>query len=178
MVTVYHTSDYVRKVARCSRCNEHSIWANEGIVFPKTTTAPQPHDEMPNDVRRDFEEARLVVDDSPRSAAALLRLAIQRLLDNHLEVEDDRIYDQIGTLVEQRRISPRVQRALDSVRVVGSNSVHPGEMDMDDNRDTALALFKLVNVIVDETIGRDDRIDEFYDTLPEGPREGIENRDS
>lgn len=133
---------------------------------------------MPNDVRRDFEEARLVVDDSPRSAAALLRLAIQRLLDNHLEVEDGRIYDQIGSLVKQNRISPPIQRALDSVRVVGNNSVHPGEMDMDDNRDTALALFKLVNVIVDETIGRDERIDDFYDTLPEGPKEGIENRDS
>lgn len=133
---------------------------------------------MPNDVRRDFEEARLVVDDSPRSAAALLRLAIQRLLDNHLEVEDGRIYDQIGSLVKQNRISPPIQRALDSVRVVGNNSVHPGEMDMDDNRDTALSLFKLVNVIVDETIGRDERIDDFYDTLPEGPKEGIENRDS
>jgi hypothetical protein len=148
------------------------------MYYPKASTAPHAHPQMPDDVKRDFDEARLVVEDSPRSAAALLRLAIQRLVENHLEADEgDRLYDQIGELVEEGVIAPRIQRALDAVRVIGNNSVHPGEMDMDDNRETAEVLFTLLNEIVDEAIARDERIDAVYEQLPEGALEGIENRD-
>ena len=33
------------------------------------------------------------------------------------------------------------------------------------------------NEIVDEALARDARIDKVYDSLPEGPKEGIEQRD-
>lgn len=49
-----------------------TIWLDEEIIFPKFTAAPMPHNEMPESVERDYREARLVVDDSPRAAAALL----------------------------------------------------------------------------------------------------------
>lgn len=163
--------------SQCKKCGKLTIWMEGKLYYPRVVTAPKPHEEMPEDVERDFGEARLVVNDSPRAAAALLRLAIQRLVNNHLEAEGDRLYDKIGDLVEKGSVSPRIQKALDSVRVIGNNSVHPGEMDMDDDRETANALFKLTNAIVDETIGRDEMIDGIFDSLPEGPKRGIEQRD-
>lgn len=168
------------RVHQCWNCSEYTVfWIDDENlqIYPKTTTAPHPHEEMPDDVERDFNEARLVVRDSPRAAAALLRLAIQRLLE-HLDANGSTIHQQIGNLVENERVSPRIQKALDSVRTVGNESVHPGEMDMDDNRETATTLFKLVNAIVDETIGREQMIDDIYDSLPENKRKGIENRDT
>lgn len=165
-------------ISRCASCREHTIWIDGKMFYPKGSTAPDAHEEMPLAVKRDFNEARLVVEDSPRAAAALLRLAIQRLVVNELEAEGGSLYQQIGNLVEEGDISPRIQRALDSVRVIGNNSVHPGEMDMDDNRETAEALFMLINEIVDEAIARENRIDAVYENLPEGALEGIENRDS
>jgi hypothetical protein len=132
---------------------------------------------MPDEVERDYEEARRVLGDSPRAAAALLRLAIQRLIEDELDAEGGTLYQKIGDLVERDRVSPRIQRALDAVRVIGNNSVHPGKMDMDDDRETANALFGLTNAIVEETLGRDSMIEGVYESLPEGALDGIEQRD-
>ncbi|WP_410764751.1 DUF4145 domain-containing protein [Haloferax sp. DFSO60] len=164
-------------LSKCTKCGDKCVWRDKKIYYPKSTTAPKPHDVMPDDLRRDYSEAAEVVDSSPRAAAALLRLGIQRLLEDHLDTPGDGIYQDIGHLVEENEIHPRTQKMLDSVRITGNNSVHPGEMDMDDNHEVALALFKLFNYVVDETIGRDKEIEEFYNTLPENHKQGVENRD-
>lgn len=179
--TIPNASDMTQlrqfQLRKCESCKQFSIWMGENLVYPKQASGPKPHEDMPEDVERDFSEARLIVDDSPRAAAALLRLAIQRMVNDHLEAEGSTLYEKIGDLVERGRISIRIQRALDSVRVIGNESVHPGEMEMDDDRETANALFGLLNAIVDETVGRDQMIDEIFESLPEGAKDGIEQRD-
>jgi hypothetical protein len=64
------------------------------------------------------------------------------------------------------------------VRVVGNNAVHPGEMDVNDDPRTALALFGLVNEITEAMIARPRRIAELYGSLPEGAREAVAKRDA
>lgn len=164
--------------SKCRRCDNYLIWKDGTLIYPNIIPGPDPHERMPEDVKRDYEEARLVVDDSPRSAAALLRLAIQRMVEDHLDEEDDSLYKIIGNLVAGGRISSRTQKALDSVRVIGNNAVHPGEMDMDDDRETANKLFNLVNLIVEETVGREQMVNDVFDSLPEGPKDGINQRDT
>jgi len=133
---------------------------------------------MPDEVKEDFNEARRIVNQSPRAAAALLRLAMEKL-GRELTGEDNQsLHNMIGDLVDQGRIDERVQQALDSVRVVGNEFVHPGEMDDRDNRKTALRLFDLVNAIVELTITREKLIQEEYENIPENQMKGIENRDS
>ena len=65
--------------ARCSQCHEPSIWLNEQMIWPATVTAPVAHAEMPKDIAQDYEEARMVLAQSPRSSAALLRLCVEKL---------------------------------------------------------------------------------------------------
>ena len=51
----------------------------------------------------------------------------------HLELKGKNIDDDIGALVK-RGLDARIQKALDVVRVVGNNAVHPGQIDLrDDN---------------------------------------------
>jgi len=38
------------------------------------------------------------------------------------------------------------------VRVIGNEAVHPGKLDLKDDRDTATRLFKLVNIIAEQMI--------------------------
>ncbi|WP_440767487.1 DUF4145 domain-containing protein [Natronorubrum sp. DTA7] len=173
----YTTSFFMSK---CVSCDDNTIWKksqNPTMYYPKSSSAPLPHNQMPKDVRRDYVEAREIVNDSPRAAAALLRLAIQRLLENHLETPGDGIFHDIGYLVEENEIHPTVRKMLDAVRITGNNSVHPGEMNMDDDSETAIALFKLINYIVDGTIGREKEVEEFWNTLPEEEKEWVEDRD-
>jgi hypothetical protein len=71
-----------------------------------------------------------------------------------------------------------VQQALDVLRVVGNNAVHPGEFDVTDDTETALALCECLNVIVEQRIAQPKRIELLYSRLPEGAREAIVKRDA
>jgi hypothetical protein len=67
-------------VSYCERCEGYCVWINEVLVYPPYSTAPMPVADTPVDVKADFMEAREVFDRSPRSAAALLRLGLQKLM--------------------------------------------------------------------------------------------------
>ncbi len=130
---------------------------------------------MPDEIAADYNEARQVLNDSPRSAAALLRLGIQKLC-KHLGEPGKNINDDIASLVK-KGLPERVQQALDIVRVVGNNAVHPGQIDLKDDAETAGSLFELVNIIVDVMISEPQRIKELYEKLPESARKAVEDRD-
>ncbi|HMK93634.1 MAG TPA: hypothetical protein VK576_11600, partial [Thermoleophilia bacterium] len=64
----------------CDNCRKAMVWRGNEPIWPAASSAPLPSASMPADVRADFDEARQVFDRSPRSAAALLRLALQALV--------------------------------------------------------------------------------------------------
>ncbi len=162
-------------LSKCMECARISIWVHGGLVWPQTNEAPDPNPDLPEAVRADFMEAGLVLNTSPRSAAALLRQAVQRLC-KALDEKGRNIDEDIASLV-RKGLDPRVQKALDVVRVIGNNAVHPGQIDLRDDRATAEKLFGLVNLIADIMISQPKHIDSMFDGLPEGARKAIAKRD-
>jgi hypothetical protein len=75
-------------------------------------------------------------------------------------------------------LNPTVQKSLDVVRVIGNEAVHPGELDLRDDRDTALQLLRLIDVIAHQMISQPKAIAALYESLPEGKRKAIEKRDA
>lgn len=132
--------------------------------------------DMPEDVKKIYDEACLVLKASPRSSAALSRLAIEKLVD-HLEAEGRDLNSKIANLVS-KGLPEQIQKMLDSVRVIGNNAVHPGEIDLSDNAQLASSLLKFINLIVENQISQPKKINEIYDNLPESNLESIERRDS
>jgi predicted ATP-grasp superfamily ATP-dependent carboligase len=61
--------------------------------------------------------------------------------------------------------------------VTGNSWVHPGELNVTDDYETAYRLFELVNTVVELTIARDNLIEEQYAKVPENKMKGIEQRD-
>jgi hypothetical protein len=162
--------------AVCRECDQVSIWLHHRLLWPSQTGAPIPNSDLPAQILADYEEAGSILRLSPRGAAALLRLAVQKLC-KHLGEKGKNLDDDIGSLVK-KGLDDRVRQALDIVRVIGNNAVHPGQIDLRDNRDTAEQLFKLVNLIAEKMISEPKHVAEMYDTLPEGARKAIEKRDS
>jgi len=164
-------------ICRCDRCGEFSIWIDQKLVHPPSLTSPLPNPDIPKNIRLDIEEARAILSNSPRGASALLRLAIQKLCA-FLGEKGKNINDDVSALVK-KGLPIKVQQALDIVRVVGNNSVHPGQIDITDDMETANALFELVNLIADAMITQPKHVEELYKTVvPKTQREAISKRDN
>lgn len=131
---------------------------------------------MPDDVKMDFQEARQIVSKSPRGAAALLRLAMQKLMP-HLGERGNDLNTDIARLV-QKGLPLQIQQACDAVRVIGNEAVHPGELSLTDTPEMAHQLFDLVNVIVQVMIAQPMQIATTFGSLPASKREAIEERDA
>lgn len=172
---VYQRADNLN-ISQCYNCNKIAVWVHQKMVFPAQRDADMPSADMPYGVVRDFDEARGIVNESPRGAAALLRLCIQKLCIE-LGGRGRSIDEDIASLVK-KGLNPIVQKSLDVVRVIGNEAVHPGAIDLKDDRDTALKLFKLVNLIVDQMITLPNSISAIYESLPEEKRNAIARRDS
>ncbi len=163
------------RIVRCDRCGDSSLWVAGALVYPETSLAPPPNPDLPDELRADYEEARAILGRSPRGAAALLRLCVQKLCA-HLGEKGRKIDDDIASLVK-RGLPCSVQQALDAVRVIGSEAVHPGTIDLRDDPAMAAALFGLVNIVAEKMITEPKEIEKIYAMLPSTKRAAIEKRD-
>lgn len=140
---------------------------------------PEPAKDMPENVRKVYEEAAQVFKSSPRSAAALLRLGIETLLPQlpDYTITNKRLVGMIGELVEQG-IPKHIQKALDSIRLYGNQGIHTAEIIDEDDAEVGIFLFALVNRIVQDLITDKKQIDDFYSSFPASKLEAIAKRDN
>lgn len=164
------------RAALCQHCSLNTVWYGERMIHPASSSAPLANPDLPQGIQIDYNEARAVVGISPRAAAALLRLCIQKLCI-HLGEKGENINHDIGELVK-KGLPPTIQKAMDVVRITGNNAVHPGELDLTDSREIALKLFSFVNHIAEKMISEPKEIELVYGVMPEGAKSGIEKRDS
>jgi len=67
---------------------------------------------------------------------------------------------------------------MDAVRVTCGNAVHPGHLDLNDNRDVAASMFPLVNIVVGRLITEPKQIQDIYDrVLTTEQKQCVEKRD-
>lgn len=146
------------------------------MVVPTSAPVEPVHPDLPDTCRAEFDEARDIVGRSPRAAAALIRLALQKLMPI-LGESGRNINEDIGSLVT-KGLPPEIQQALDYCRVVGNNAVHPGEIELNDTPEIAHNLFSMLNFIVEDRISRPKRVATLYSKLPETARAAVTKRDS
>ena len=166
--------DYLAQ-CRCAHCDGLSVWIHGNMVDPDTASAAMPHEDMPENCIPDFMEARSIISRSPRGSAALLRLTIQKLMP-HLGEKGKNIDTDIASLV-QKGLPVQVQQALDACRVIGNESVHPGEMDIADSPEVAVQMCDLINFIVENRISQPKKIQAIYATIPASKQAAIASRD-
>jgi hypothetical protein len=154
VATSYSLDNY--NIAKCSHCNRFSIWLVDKMVYPLTGNVEMANPDLPEDIKNDYNEAKDIVNISPRGASALLRLAVQKLCI-YLGEKGTNINDDIKSLVK-KGLPQTMQQALDSVRVIGNNAVHPGTIDLNDKIEIAYALFGFVNIICEVLISQPKKI--------------------
>lgn len=184
-----YRTNYVTK--RCDHCSKETLWAVSKevlvhsmpmpaigqMIFPRTLVTPAAEPSMPEAVKRDYDEAAKVLQDSPRAAAALLRLGLQKLC-KELGEKGEKINDDIRALAAKNTLPPMVIKVADTLRIAGNQAVHPGEMTDEDLDEVAAKMFDLLNFIVRKAIDEPRELTELYERIPEGPRKAAESQDA
>ena len=162
-------------ISTCQHCNKKIIWLHDEIIYPKKMIVSLPNDDLSEDIKKDYLEAAIIFNDSLRSSAALLRLALQKLC-KQLGEKGENINDDIENLVK-RGLNSQIQKSLDLLLITGNNAVHPGKINIEEKPELVLKLFELINFIAEKMITEPKEVDSFYEELPESSKEAIEKRD-
>src|ERR1035437_6535457 len=102
-------------ISKCQHCANHIIWFQDKIIYPRKMITQLPNQDLDKEIIGDYTEAAMIFQDSPRAAAALLRLALQKLC-KQLGEKVDNINDDIKNLVS-KGLNSLVQKSLDSLRI-------------------------------------------------------------
>lgn len=162
-------------VSRCDSCSAITVWRYDTAIYPPTRYQIEPNPDLPDNIKADFKKAREILGLSPCGATALLRGCVQNLCI-HLKKPGMNLNEAIGSLVADG-LPKNIQKALDIVRVTGNEAVHPGELDVKDDRATADKLFGLINMIAYDQITQPKDVKAMFDNLPENAKKQIQERD-
>lgn len=130
---------------------------------------------MPQNVKDLYEEARNIFQHSARSSAALLRLALETMLDD-MGYNQGRLIDKINALVKAEGTSVELVGAAEIIRLYGNSSVHAGFIDLSEDKDTAEELFMILNLIAEHLYTRPKRLEALIDKLPKGKKDQVEKK--
>jgi hypothetical protein len=153
-------------ISYCFNCNEMCLWVCDQLVWPKRAGDPEPKLHASPEIRCDDEVASKPLEASPRGAAALLRLATDKVCKELGEWEQGPKPEIAPPLQEE--IDARVQKVLDAMRIIESDATPPDQTSVGHDRATAETLSGLVNLMCEKMIMEPRHLQAVYTKLREG----------
>lgn len=108
-------------------------------------------DYIPEQIRRDYEEANLILEASPKAAATLLRRCFQGMIRDFWSVKKENLYAEINAL--QGKVTPTQWKALDGLRKIGNIGAHMEQdvnLIIDIDADEAKKLLRLIAMLLEK----------------------------
>ncbi len=102
---------------------------SRNLVRPKGSNRPPVPVEVPKDVANDYDEACLVLPDSPKASAALSRRALQHLLRDATEIKEGNLANEIKQVLESNHLPPYLSESIDAIRNIGNFAAHPSKSE-------------------------------------------------
>jgi Domain of unknown function (DUF4145) len=160
----------------CNYCDDICLWENTELVYPESDfLVEDPNSDMPEFVKDIYYEARSILQYSARSSSALLRLALETMLEDK-GYKQNKLHEKITALIGSENASDELIMAAELIRHYGNSSAHKGFIDLNDNLDTANELFMVINIIAQDQYSKPKRLQALMDKLPVGKREGLEKK--
>ncbi|MBF4511332.1 DUF4145 domain-containing protein [Plantibacter sp. VKM Ac-2885] len=170
------------KASLCLSCNASTVWRNDQVIYPMTSTLQAPHPDMPASAAELYEEARAVFPLSRRASAALARAALERLLREEADASPkDRLDDLIAAL--KNRIGESLWQLLTTIRYVGNTTLH-GDDGQElvalflegSDADVAEPMLGAMNALVEELVTQPAKAAALYAMIPAGVRKSAEEK--
>ena len=97
----------------------------ETIVRPRISAREPLSPDVPDTIKKDYLEACLVLNDSPKASAALSRRCLQHLLREKAGIKRGNLADEIQQVLDAKILPPQLAEDIDGVRNVGNFAAHP-----------------------------------------------------
>lgn len=151
---------------------------SQKIVEPEIfNNVPNPNSDLSNDTKKLYYEAAKVLNVSPRASVALLRVALETFLRVDLMLQGKNNYEILGKLYGEG-IPEELDSALHFARIAGNSADHidPGKIQLDgtDGVNTAIILFKIINLVAEEKISRKKELLGLKQFMSQKQLDGIE----
>lgn len=104
----------------------HAAPLAEGFrVYPKSIQRNPPPSQVPEEFTKDYREAALIVNDSPKASAALSRRLLQHILREKAGANQRNLADAIKHVITQGNVPSHVSDPLHTLREIGNFAAHP-----------------------------------------------------
>ncbi len=139
--------DYYEKDIASGNHNFYRIIPQEAPV-----NIPQPNPDLPETCQSTYTEAAHVFEHSPRSAAVLLRLCLQQLLE-HLGFKGT-IFNMIAEATTKLHLPEHIQQFMDVTRHYGNEAAHESELtlNLEEQQENVQYMFEIINEIAQHSI--------------------------
>lgn len=95
------------------------------LIRPKASGRSPLSPDVPTKYAEDYNEACLVLADSPKASAALSRRCLQLLLRDEAKVKPQDLFNEIQELLDRGTLPSHIAEGLDAVRNIGNFAAHP-----------------------------------------------------
>lgn len=95
------------------------------LCYPKAPNRSPLSQEIPDEYAKDYNEASLVLADSPKASAALSRRCLQKLLREKAGVKPMNLADEIQHVLSDGKLPSIMLESLDAIRNIGNFAAHP-----------------------------------------------------
>ena len=119
-------------------------------VVPKVTIKNYP-EYIPEQIRNDYKEASLILEDSPKAAATLLRRCLQGMIHDFWNIHEKNLNAEITVLKD--KIPVTQWKAIDALRKIGNIGAHMEKdvnMIIDVDAGEARKLLKLMDLLLEK----------------------------
>jgi hypothetical protein len=97
------------------------------LVRPKGSNRPPVPNEVPTEIANDYNEACLVLPDSPKASAALSRRALQHLLRDVAGIKEGNLANEIQQVLDSNQLPSYLSESIDAIRNIGNFAAHPSK---------------------------------------------------
>jgi hypothetical protein len=133
-------------VSNCHNCNGFAIWVAGRLGFPIDV------EKTPEFVEGDFEQAAAILNNSPREAAALMRVCIQKLVPL-LKQEGKSLNDYMSSLV-RKGLEVEIRQAVEVLQVLRNETGQPTSLETQEDKEMALRFFDSLKAVLERRMLR------------------------
>lgn len=119
-------------------------------ILPQVTMKHYP-EYIPEQIRRDYEEANLILERSPKAAATLLRRCLQGMIHDFWGIKEKNLNAEVTQLKD--KVTPIQWQAIDGLRKIGNIGAHMEkdvDLIIDIEPDEAQKLLKLIEMLLEK----------------------------